>query len=39
MNCILGNDEIYVLEYVNVVLKLFSVIGSVENRLVVLNKG
>ena len=39
MNCILGNDEIYVPEHVNVVSKLFSVIGSVENKSVALNKG
>ena len=39
VNCILGNDEIYVPEHVNVVSKLFSVIGSVENKSVALNKG
>jgi hypothetical protein len=38
LNCILGNDEIYVPEHVNVVSKVCSVISSVENKSVSLNK-
>lgn len=38
VNCLLGSDEIYVPEHVNVVSKIFSVVGSVENKSVSLNK-
>lgn len=38
MNCVLGSDEIYVPEHVNVVSKMFSVLGSVENKSASLNK-
>ncbi|WP_404341308.1 LiaF domain-containing protein [Pseudoalteromonas mariniglutinosa] len=38
VNCMLGSDEIFVPEHVNVVSKMFSVIGSVENKSVSLNK-
>lgn len=38
VNCLLGSDEIYVPEHVNVVSKMFSVVGSVENKSVSLNK-
>lgn len=38
VRCVLGSDEIYVPEHVNVVSKIFSIIGSVENKSVSLNK-
>lgn len=38
VNCIFGSDEIYVPEHVNVVSKMFSIISSVENKTVALNK-
>lgn len=38
VNCILGSDEIYVPEHVNVVSKMFCVLSSLENKSVSLNK-
>ncbi len=38
VNALLGSDEIYVPEHVNVVSKIFSIVGSVENKSVSLNK-
>jgi len=38
VNCVLGSDAIYVPEHVNVVSRMFSVLGSVENKSASLNK-
>lgn len=38
VNCVLGSDKIYVPEHVNVVSKMFSILGSVENKSPSLNK-
>lgn len=38
VNCIFGSEEIYVPEHVNVVSKMFCILGSFENKTVSLNK-
>ena len=38
VNCLLGSDDIFVPEHVNVVSRMFSVLGSVENKSASLNK-
>lgn len=38
VNCVLGSNEIFVPEHVNVVSRMFSVLGSVENKSASLNK-
>ena len=38
VNCYLGSEEIYVPEHVNVVSKMFCILGSFENKTVSLNK-
>lgn len=37
VNCLLGSDDIYVPEHVNVVSRMFSVLGSVENKSAAMN--
>jgi hypothetical protein len=38
VHCVFGSDEIYVPEHVNVVSKMFSILGSVENKSASMNK-